>query len=488
MNSVNPYSTEFNLLPPKYSIWLVLGLASLALILGAGVAFGIYMARVVTMLAVLGLIFMIVAIGRPDISVMVFTFVLYLNLSAVLVEQGLPSIAKPFVALLVVIVLIRWLVFKDRIAGIAKPLLYVGVYTALGAISLFFADDFTAALAGLNVYLKDAVICFLIVALLQDRGVFVNVVRGLLLAGIIMGGLALIQQLTGSPSSNFLGFAKVVSDSTYGSRMAGSIGDPNYFAQSMVVLLPLAIDRFFAERRAIFRLLAVLALGVCSFTVIYSYSRGAFLAAVIAMAFYMVRRRPNPTQLVFVVLAFLLIYQFLPANYTSRISTLFDFLPGNGSALSDSSFRGRSSENQVAIDMFMDNPILGVGLGNYNQKYQEYSRSLGLDFRNTARSAHSLYLEILAERGLFGVASFFVLLYYTFVTLRACEDRFLRAGLTEASGLAFAMMASFAAYLVTAMFLHDAFIRYFWLLLGLAWSVPQLSGGAEAQVNARRHL
>jgi O-antigen ligase len=136
----------------------------------------------------------------------------------------------------------------------------------------------------------------------------------------------------------------------------------------------------------------------------------------------------------------------------------------------------------------MDNPILGVGLGNYNQKYQEYSRNLGLDFRSTARSAHSLYLEILAERGLFGVASFFVLLYYTFVTLRACEDRFLRAGLTEASGLAFAMMASFAAYLVTAMFLHDAFIRYFWLLLGLAWSVPQLSGSVETQVNARRHL
>lgn len=475
MNKQTYYTDKIELLPSNHSFWFILGVSVLAVIMGVGIAVGVYQASVITMLAVLGLIFLIVAIGRPDISVIVFVFVLYLNLSTVLVDRGYPSIAKPFVALLAVILIIRWLVFKDQITGLSKPLLYVGIYTVLGSISLFFADDFSAAFTTLSVYLKDAVICFLIIALIQEKGTYKNVIRAILVAGILMGTVSLLQQLTGDYGNNFFGFAKVVSDTTFGSRMAGSVGDPNYYAQIMVVLLPLSIDRFFSEKRLILRLISAWAFMVCAFTVVYTYSRGAFLAASIALIIYGFRRRPNPTQLVFVVLIAFLVYQFLPSNYTSRIATLFDFLPGtSNSTYSDSSFRGRSSENMVAINMFLDNPILGVGMGNYNNKYQEYSRQLGVDFRNTARSAHSLYLEILAERGLLGILSFLTMIYYTFISLHSAEKTFLQNKMYEYSNLAFAVTIALAVYLVTALFLHDALIRYFWLLLGLAWSIPQL--------------
>ena len=255
----------------------------------------------------------------------------------------------------------------------------------------------------------------------------------------------------------------------------GPVGDPNFFAQVMVVLLPLAGERFVNEKKLFYRLIAAWAFIVSTLIVIFTYSRGAFLAAFVAIIFMSYRRRPVPSQIVIVLFAALIVYQFLPSNYVNRINTLFYFLPGgnNSSANNDISFRGRSSENIVGINMFLDNPIIGVGMGNYNSKYQQYSSQLGLDFRIEARSAHSLYLEILSERGLLGMISFIIMIYYTFVSLRGAERFFSKNKMDELSDLTYAIMVALITYLVTATFLHDALIRYFWLLMGIAWSVPQ---------------
>ncbi|MFN8413460.1 MAG: O-antigen ligase family protein [Anaerolineales bacterium] len=468
------YTVELDWTKPNRLTWSFVGVIALAIFLGVAVAFGVNKTGILTVLAVFGLIFLIVAVGRPDVSIIGFAFVLYLNLSDILVSQGYPSVAKPFVALLAVILLIRWLVFKDEFKGLSRPFLLIGLYTFFGSISLFFADSFTAAFSTLSVYLKDAIICFLIIALIQDKDTLIRVVRAVLIAGIVMGSISVFQQLTGTFSNNYFGFADVLSDTTYGLRITGPVGDPNFFAQIMVVLLPLAADRFSSEKNLFFKFIAAWAFIICTLTVVFTYSRGAFLAAFVCVILTAYRHRPGPSQIVAAVFAVMIIYQFLPSNYTDRISTLFYFLPGNNAASgNDISFRGRSSENIVAFRMFMDNPITGAGMGNYNSKYQQYSRQLGLDFRAVDRSAHSLYLEILAERGILGVISFFTLLYYTFISLRDAEKFFSKNKMGELSNLTSAMMISLVAYFVTATFLHDALIRYFWLLMGIAWSVPQ---------------
>ena len=70
------------------------------------------------------------------------------------------------------------------------------------------------------------------------------------------------------------------------------------------------------------------------------------------------------------------------------------------------SFRGRMSEYAVGFRMFRDNPVLGIGYDNYAANYLDYSMRIGLDPRRTERSAHSLYLEVLAEQGLLGLLLF----------------------------------------------------------------------------------
>jgi O-antigen ligase len=60
----------------------------------------------------------------------------------------------------------------------------------------------------------------------------------------------------------------------------------------------------------------------------------------------------------------------------------------------------------IAVQMFLENPILGVGKRNYQALYVEYSSMLGLDPRLEDRQAHSLYLELAAEMGMLGLLSF----------------------------------------------------------------------------------
>jgi O-antigen ligase len=244
----------------------------------------------------------------------------------------------------------------------------------------------------------------------------------------------------------------------------------------MAVLIPLALERFLNERRFLLRFLAVVILFLCGFAVVFTYSRGGFLAVILSLLFMAIRRPPRPALAAVLVGLLLIVFQLLPKTYVDRISTLFYFLPSSKeSVLKDRSFRGRSSENLVAAMMFKDHPLVGVGAGNFNAHYQDYSRRLGLDGRRDSRSAHSLYLEVASERGLLGLAIFFVIVGSAYWSLWNAEKRYSRLGMRSFSDLAVAVECGLTAYLAAALFLHDSYIRYFWILIGIAWAAASIA-------------
>jgi O-antigen ligase len=65
--------------------------------------------------------------------------------------------------------------------------------------------------------------------------------------------------------------------------------------------------------------------------------------------------------------------------------------------LNEGSNQGRLAIWQESFNVFLENPILGVGLGNYPLTTNPY-----LDYR-TSVTSHNLYLDILAETGIFGL-------------------------------------------------------------------------------------
>ena len=464
----------FSKLSQLRGIYLVLS----AIIIGIGIGVLVKYFGLWALLSIPILFVLVGAFLLPEVGLPVFVFVIYINLSANMITfYGLPSIAKSFVALLSLVLFVRVFFLGQEVRGLKTPLFLLGMYTMVGATTLIYMVDFNAGYVSLVEYLKIAYYSILVVAFIQKPSTFYSVIWALLFAGILMGTISLFQYFTGTTENIYWGFGQsYTSDTGTGYRVGGPVGDPNYYAMIMVILVPIAFDRLWNSKSNVLRFFSGWALVVCVLAVLYTYSRGGFLAmafGVIIMAvYYKLRLTPAMLGIVF----FLIIYQFLPANYTDRLSTLLYFLPQDAKQqLVDRSIQGRTSENLAAWEMFKDHPLTGVGMSNYENLYYTYARPLGLDVSVGSRQPHNLYLQILAERGLLGLSAFAIVMYVTFRNLYFSRRAFLNKNLSDLAGMTSSIGMALVIYLFASLFLHDSFIRYFWILIGVAWSIPQLA-------------
>ena len=126
-------------------------------------------------------------------------------------------------------------------------------------------------------------------------------------------------------------------------------------------------------------------------------------------AFCFMRRRAVLPAVGVIVLA-LGIMPILPNGYVERLSTIVDIdADPTGSA------QGRWTDYQVATDVVIANPILGVGLG---QDILALNAARG---RPTWRSVHNAFLEYAVDLGIPGILLFLSLLFVSFGTARRVE-------------------------------------------------------------------
>ncbi len=130
----------------------------------------------------------------------------------------------------------------------------------------------------------------------------------------------------------------------------------------------------------------------------------------------------------------IVIYEFLPTG-RSLFSALHTLLsPGNALPAQFQRF----TLWDVALKMFKDHPLLGVGPNNYRLAFNDYFSGL-IEGETAFGSAHNLYLHHLAERGLIGLAVLLILFYV--MTARALERA--RQAPTARNTWAFAAMIAF---------------------------------------------
>ncbi|MCB0193556.1 MAG: O-antigen ligase family protein, partial [Anaerolineae bacterium] len=151
-------------------------------------------------------------------------------------------------------------------------------------------------------------------------------------------------------------------------------------------------------------------------------------------------------------------------------------------AYQEVSFRGRLSENTVGWLMFTDHPLIGVGLENYKTNYLHYSEDLGIDVRREERGAHNMYLEIAAETGLMGLFAMGLIMWVLYRAVRSAEADFERAGMPDYANLVFAFGVGLLGFFAVAIVKHMAHPRYFWMLCGIALSMPYV---AKQELQAR---
>jgi O-antigen ligase len=269
-------------------------------------------------------------------------------------------------------------------------------------------------------------------------------------------------------------------------RLTGPLSDPNYYGQILLMVLPLGIYGVLTERRRWFRLVYLGATLTIMAATIFTYSRGSLIALLVVIVLIVRERKINPYKLVFGGLLILgILIPILPRGYIDRALTLADFLPKSGTTSTDVSFQGRSSEMIIAVQMFLDHPIFGVGYLNYQFHYAEYNALLGMDPRAGEREAHDLYLEVLAESGIIGFLAFMTLLFAVFSGIQRAKRQFRNLHREDLVAPLSAVEYGLVSYLVTSLFLHGAYVRYLWLLVAVALGGMAL---AEMLVRQRREL
>ncbi len=464
-------------LPEIKETWLTPLFIILALImgLGAGAATWILGDPLFLFLGLGGAIALLITLYRVEFGLLLLLFMTFTRFSDVLIAyHGAPSIAKIFVPALLAVVAARWLLFRAQPSPWVKTAVILAIYGLVGVASLLYATSETAVINTLVDYAKDALIAIVVVLILREGITLRRAVWALLLGALFLSALTTFQQFTGTFTNNYWGFAQAESRQivagTSDFRLAGPIS-ANYYALILIMIVPLALDRVWHEKNILLRLLAAATLFTSTFSIIFTYSRGGFLALILVAGLMLWHHRTKPAIVIAMIAATLIAYQFVPVQYKERLSTLTDLANaevGEGATtIADSSFRGRQSEITAAWQMFADHPFIGVGLANYNTNYLDYAEHLGLDTRRQERSAHSLYLEIAAETGVMGIIAFGLILIVAFQHLYAAYHIFLDNKQQNYAFLTWALTVSLIGYLTGSLFLHLSYARYFWLLIGL---------------------
>lgn len=403
-------------------------------------------------------------------------FLLYLNAPAVAVRiHGAPYVLAAVVPLALAIPVAHKVFVRGEPLRFPIPLVVASLMLGLHALSALASDRPGESLESLQTWMLEGVLLALLVAnAIRTRSEILAAIRAIVVAGAVMGAIALLQQLLGPADHSFWGFGQLDSEIIDEAgrsqlRLAGPIGETNRFAQIMAVLIPMAAGCALTSR-GLARFGYGLATALIAGGMVLAFSRGAIVALAIAVPFALAIRFLKPRVLLVGLGIGISVLLTLP-HYAERVASIGDVaiqsIGGSGLRNADGAARGRVTEMQATGLLFMDHPILGAGPGLAPHYYEQYAGVVGGKVRAGGRRSHNLYLQLAAETGVVGLAAFVWMLVLVFRELERARARLEFADRrlwAVVCGLELALVISLA----TSLFLHAAYIRYFWLLIGLS--------------------
>jgi O-antigen ligase len=259
-------------------------------------------------------------------------------------------------------------------------------------------------------------------------------------------------------------------------RISGVAGTANELASLLVTALFLAGGLLLALRGSpAVRVMLAAAMGVCLVGLFLTLSRAglvALAAALVAGVFVGGRRRAGVAVLILVVgLSTVGYFSFAASKQArERVTTL-----GSGT--------GRTDIWTVAWRMVGDDPVRGVGVGNFQTASIHFLLRPGAIQRDEfivdrPQVAHNSYLQVVAELGVPGLVLFAGLIVAGLLAGWRAAREFTRRGDTFMETCARGVVLALIALLVADFFASDQLNKELWLLLGLG---PALLGIARRE-------
>jgi putative inorganic carbon (hco3(-)) transporter len=400
---------------------------------------------------------------------------------------GIQSPALPLTILLLIVLAVQS--SRRQRAFVNDPILWVLLaYFLHVSFGVWYATYPNLVTDRMNDFSKDIFYTIVIMNFLINPRVIENTIYLTVACGALLGFLTIFQEVTQTYDNTYWDLAKVkiafiVEGVEDRPRASGPLGDPNFYGQQLLVLVPLGLWWVIHARNLLMRLIAIACLAMVAAGVGLSYSRGALLAIAVMFAFYFVYFRVQFKYLAYLVPMFVVAFIVAPPELKDRFSTLTQFFQTEESGqVLDNSFEERSRYLVVGRNMILDSPLIGLGADHFKANFTTYILELGQSpDRDTNRNAHNYYLEVTTEHGLIGLALVSTMLIMSVRRFHGARKDFHKAGDARMSDLSGFLLVALIGYMFSAISLHGDFPRFLWMSIGLAAAVGFAGREALAQ-------
>ncbi|PKP59500.1 hypothetical protein CVT91_06580 [Candidatus Atribacteria bacterium HGW-Atribacteria-1] len=397
---------------------------------------------------------------------------------------------------LVLLALMFWglkMISIEEIKFTSSPLNFPALsFIAICILSLIWSNSFFISLKELPLFLAGPLLYFVIINNINNQRQINRILNILLIVGGLFGIYGILQY-------NEIDFSFWIRNIGR-QQVFGLFGNVNYFAEYLIVPLPIAVSLFFASQNKFKKILLLIAILAMATSLIATFTRGSYLgfgASLIFMFFlFLISRgksfiKENKKIFIIVLVVIIMItFLFVVTSPLNKSGTIISKIKSRISVtqLTQSfSFSMRMAIWKYTTLMIKDNPLLGSGIGTfkynslrYQAKFFNQGQNRSLYPHGFAGKAHNEYLQLWAEIGIIGLIIFIWLIIsyfnYGLRFIKRVKNRYKQ-------GVIIGLMGAVVAVLFDGIFgfpLHlPATVILFWLALALTMVIIKIEVDAE---------
>ena len=445
--------------PPPVLSWFNLGLVGAFILVGVGLAFiSVYWSFTLATLVLFSLVAGWFMVHQPEIGLLAVIFVIPFEDFNQPAALGPFSIAKIIGVAAIAAYAVHYLISgKDRKPLNAPQNIYVLLLLAAVVVSDIVAIDPEYALDKTFKLVRVMAFYFLVINIIRTRASMHRVLWVLVVTGLISASYGLYEYYI-TP--------EVLDDL----RITGTYDDPLGLAYTMAALLPIVWYLFKHNSKPVVRLFLAATGLIFLYSLILTGARSGILIAVIVMILIALREVHAVLYIAIVSLIIVGGLLIMPESVQTRLG----LTPGadtSAEAAAEASTERRSTYTPYAIQLFLEKPVIGLGLGGFAKSYSQSEYRFLRGEEDVRRVAHNMYLEFAVGTGLLGLIPFIMLLVSTMLGLqRAIRE----APSSLYRDMAQTIQASLLTFLLVGFFSSSQYDKPLWLLISLAVVVPLL--------------
>lgn len=281
-----------------------------------------------------------------------------------------------------------------------------------------------------------------------------------------------------SPFSNSTG-------AFFGSRFGYAFGNPNILGQWLLLLLGIVLARYLFAGTFMAATFYFLLTSWVLFLMITTGSRGTWIGAVITILSVLIICQIKKVNVVgfkkrsFIIRGSIL-FIGLTVGTLSVSTTLiqrFDYL-----FRSPNDFVLRQGDIERSWYTFLENPILGTGVGDYKIESREVMTNYGIGVAPS--SSHNLYLGTLARLGILGLISLFLIYYGIYKKARQRVKMVTQQYPLDPDSIG--LWGSILGFIFLSIFHTGIYMNMLWVCYGLISADSMLTKHQQPEIEASR--